>query len=97
MGLDHIEKAAMVKPVSEKTCVLYDLQDGRIVHTHRVVALSHGREMTEEELEERARACARQMGHNIDGLSALHLSTMDHDNSSAYRVDVANKQLVKKK
>jgi hypothetical protein len=91
-----MEKAAHT-PVSEKICVLYDQQDGRIVHTHRVVVMPGGQEMTDDEIEARAKECAKQVGHVIDDLGALRLAAMDHDNAAAYRVDIANKKLVKRR
>lgn len=84
-------------PVSEKFCVLYDQQDGRIVHTHIAIVMSGGVQMTDDEVEARAKERAKQVGHVVDDLGALHLAAMDHDNAAAYRVDVANKKLVKRR
>jgi hypothetical protein len=52
---------------------------------------------TDEEIEARAKECAKQVGHIIDNLSALWVTAMDHDNAAAYRVDVAAKKLVKRR
>jgi len=91
-----MEKAAL-KPISEKTCVLYDQQDGRIVHTHIAIVMPGGMEMTDDELEARAKERAKQVGHVVDDLGALHLAPKDHDNAAAYRVDVVNKKLIKRR
>jgi hypothetical protein len=91
-----MEEAAL-KPVSEKFCVLYDPQDGRIVHTTHLVVMPGGREMTDGEVEARAKETAKQVGHIIDGLRVLWVTTMDKDNVAAYRVDIATKKLVTRK
>jgi hypothetical protein len=92
-----MEEAAF-KPVSEKYCVLYDPRDGRIVHAHHYVVMpGGGREMTDDEVEARAKESAKQVGHIIDDLSALWVTAMDHDNAAAYRVDIATKKLVKRR
>lgn len=91
-----MEKASLLKiPVSNKVCVLYDPRDGRIVHTHRVITMPGGQDVTDEELETRAKERARQVGRDVSGLSALRVAPEDCDGSSHYRVDLATKKLRK--
>jgi hypothetical protein len=90
-----MKNLSLFKVAIDRGCVLYDSQDGRIVHTHRFVAVPGGREMTDEEIESGARACAQQAGHNIDGLRTLLVGTMDYEHPASYRVDTASKTLIK--
>ena len=90
-----METDSLNKPVSNKFCVLYDPRDGRIVHTHNVITMPGGQDVTDEELEERARDRAQRAGHDISGLSALRVAAEDCDGSSQYRVDLAQKKLQK--
>ena len=64
-----MEEAAL-KPVSEKICVLYYPQDGRIVHTYLLVVMPGGRELTDEDRRSKGKGFAKQLGHIIDDLRA---------------------------
>lgn len=90
-----MENDSLNKPVSNKICVLYDAQDGRVVHTHQVLTMPGGRIVTDEEVEESAKDRAKRAGHDISGLSALRVAAEDCDCSSQYRVDLATKKLQK--
>ena len=85
----------MEQPVPSKICVLYDPRDGRVVHTHRVITMPGGQEITDAEAEARAKERAKQAGRDIRGLSALRVAHEDCDGSSQYRVDLAEKKLRK--
>lgn len=78
-----------------KICVLYDPQDGRVVHTHQVVTLPGGRDCTDSELEAHAIECAKQAGHEVGGLATLRVTEEECDGTSQYRVDLAEKKLRK--
>ena len=92
---ERMKENHSVKHDSEQTCVLYDPRDGRIVHTHRVVTLPGGRKVTNEEVEARTKEIAKQTGHDISGLHAMHFAANAYDASAVYRVDVTTKKLVK--
>jgi hypothetical protein len=82
-------------PVSEKVCVLYDPQDGRILHTHRVIRMPGGQDSTDEEIAAQAKDCAKRAGRDISVLNTLRVAAEDHDGSSHYRVDLTNMKLQK--
>ena len=84
-----------IKPVSNKVCVLYDRKDGRVLHMHHVLTMPGGHDVSEEELETRARDMAKRAGHDITSLSTLRVSGEDHDVSSHYQVDLAKNKLKK--
>jgi len=84
-----------MKPIAEKTCVLYDPSDGRILHTHQVLTFPGGRTVTDDEVEARARARSTHMGKPATALHVLHIAAMEHDGASVYRVDLRAKKLVK--
>jgi hypothetical protein len=82
------------QPILDKICVLYN-REGRIVHTHREVTMPGGRTVTDDEVEAHGKELATAAGHDIRALSALRVAAEDYDESSAYRVDVEKKELVK--
>jgi hypothetical protein len=81
--------------VSRKISILYDPQDGRVVHTHTVLTTPGGQDVTDEELEERTRQRAERVGHAISGLRTLRVSSDECDASSQYRVNLATGKLEK--
>jgi hypothetical protein len=86
---------ALEKPVSQKICILYDPRDGRVVHTHSVITMPGGQEVTDAEVVARAKECAKQAGHDVASLTALRIEPDECDGSSQYHVDLANKKLQK--
>ena len=90
-----MQNNSFIKPASTKICVLYDPQDGRVVHTHSVVVLQGARDVTEAEVEASAKDRAEKLGHEIAGLSTLRVAAEDCDRSSQYRVDLETKTLKK--
>jgi hypothetical protein len=68
-----------------------------IVHSHRVVSFFGGRLLTDEVVEEHAKAQATAAGHNITYLRALRVAGEEYNSSFVYHIDVANKKLVKTK
>jgi hypothetical protein len=96
METGNTDKLAVTRPVSEKTCVLYDARDGRIIHTHHLVVMPGGREMTDEEFVRRAKEGAKQAGHSVDELSVLRFTGIDPNNIADYQIDLAEKKVVKR-
>jgi hypothetical protein len=90
-----LQQPAMPQPVSEKICVLYDPRQRRIVHTHQLLVLPGGRDLTEDQIEKLAREKAAQSGQNVEVLRTLHVDEMDVDDATYYRVDEAGTKLVK--
>ena len=84
-----------IKPVSNKVCVLYHRNDGCVAHTHRVLIIPGGRDVTDEEVETRARDMAKLAGHDITSLRTLQVPGKQHDGASHYQVDVATNKLKK--
>lgn len=58
---------------SSKVCVLYDPEDGRVVHVHGVTTIQGGKEISDVELERRTIAHAKSLGHRIHGLRSLRV------------------------
>jgi hypothetical protein len=85
----------MNEPISDKVCVLYDPRDGRIVHTHRVLTMPGGQEVSDTELEARAKDRANHMKRDLRGLATLSFKGEECDGSSRYRVDLTTKKLTK--
>lgn len=83
-------------PISVKTCVLYDPQDGRIAHFHRVTSLPGSKERSTSEIEELALASARG-SHDVGNLRALHASDLEFDYrvGTQYRVNLERMLLEK--
>lgn len=77
-----------LEPISVKTCVLYDPQDGRIAHIHRVTSLPGSRERSRSEVEEIAVASARR--NHVSNLHVLHPSgeEFNYEVGKRYRVDL---------
>ena len=81
------------KPGPGKICVLYDPQDGRVIHTHRVITFPGGQEVTDSEAGARAKERATQAGHDVRSVGTLLVADDDCDGSSLYHVDVAEGKL----
>ena len=73
---------------------LYDPKDGKIRHMHHVITLENASKTDPQLLERDAIANAKRVGHNTDGLKALHVPNFG-DPTSMYRVDVERKTLIK--
>ena len=84
-----------IKPVPKKVCVLYDGKDGRVLHAHRVLTMPGGHDVSDEELETRARDMAKRAGHDIISLSTLRVPGGGHDGPSHYQIDLATNKLKK--
>jgi hypothetical protein len=58
---------------SSKVCVLYDPEDGRVVHVHGVTTIRGGKEVSDVELEQRTITQAESSGHPVHGLRSLRV------------------------
>ena len=83
----------MNKPVSNRICVLYEPTEGRVIHVHRVLTMPGSRHVADDELEDRAKDCAKRAGHDVSGFSTLRVAGEDYDGSIQYRVDLEKKKL----
>lgn len=81
------------------TCVVYEAQSGRIVHTHSIMSLPGARTPTQEELEKEALELIRQReAHRELDVRILHLQTEDaHALPSAGKVDPVAQRLIMRK
>jgi hypothetical protein len=86
----------MPEMVSDKICVLYNPEDGRIVHVHRSSTLAGGKITTDKEVEVHAKENAAAAGHRVETLHVLHLPAEAYDTSKFFVVDVTEKRLVER-
>ena len=64
------------KPVSDdasRVCILFDPNDGRVVHVHGATVLPPGKAIDAAEMEVRARRHAANLGKSTADLWALHV------------------------
>ena len=73
---------------------LYDPENGRIAHRHRVMVFAGAPDLTPEQVLERAYVHARHAGHDIERLTAVHLAP-DHDHRAPHTVDVGTGAVVR--
>lgn len=79
---------------SVKCCVLYDAADGSIRYTHRVVTMEGADETPEEQMEQRTRHLAKELGLEVKTLHALHVNAHDIEPNKRYAVDPRKRCLV---
>lgn len=77
-----------------KCCVLYNPDDGAILHTHRVVDMFGTPETEDRVVEDRTRQLARGLGLDVARLELLHVDPKDIQESVTYRVDKNTRRLV---
>jgi hypothetical protein len=82
------------EPESVQTCVIFDPETGRIVHTHHVVTLPGAIPVSREEVERRAWERAAGAGNDPSRLRAIHVDSEQLNRSASYRVDVTTMSLV---
>jgi hypothetical protein len=58
---------------SSKVCVLYDPEDGRVVHVHGVTTIQGGKAVSDAEVEQRTIAHAKSLGRPVQGLRSLQV------------------------
>lgn len=81
------------KIVATHAVALYDPENGRIAHLHRVLTLEGGAHYSPEHHEQNARAYAEKMGHPVKTLHALHVPNL-RSAAGRFRVDVHKQSLV---
>jgi hypothetical protein len=86
--------ANMPRPEEERLCVLYNPNEGTIVHTHRVTTFPGGHKVDKAEMEKRIRERATAAGRDLTGLEILHVQPEEYKPRTQYRVDVRARKLV---
>ena len=98
MGSDLENSNAQVGNVpklkSIDTIVLYDPENGKIHHMHRVLNLEGCSPLDPQEVEKNLILTAGKLGHNIEKLKILHTESLQ-DISGSYRVDIEKKTLIR--
>ena len=81
---------------TEKACVVYELDEGNVVHHHIVIVLPDAEQVPDEEVARRALEEYEHTGHYQKDLKvdALVVPMEDLHESTIYKVDVGTKQLV---
>jgi hypothetical protein len=81
---------------TEKACVVYELDEGNVVHQHFVIVLPGAEEVPDEEVARRSIEEYEHVGHYQKDLKvdALVVPMAELHESTIYKVDVATKQLV---
>ena len=73
--------------------MLYDPDDGRIVHQHEVVNFVGAEMADDEQLVSRALALAARMGQDVSTLRPLHFSSDEYEQGKMYRIDTKTLRL----
>jgi hypothetical protein len=81
---------------TEKACVVYELDQGTIVHRHFVIVLPGARELSDEEVAGRALEEYEHTGHYQEDIKVgtLVVPVQELRESVAYRVDPQDRRLV---
>lgn len=69
----QIAKGQPISDAASRVCVLFDPQDGRVVHVHGSTTLLAGRQISDAEMEKDATEHAKAFGHSVEGLKTLHV------------------------
>jgi len=83
------------EPEYDKICVLYDPQNGQVIHIHEVVIPPGGRKVDDNGVETRTFQQAANLGKDTSKLKALHVLPKDIERGSPYKVDLKSIKLVK--
>ena len=83
-----------IKPESVSVCVLYDVADGHIALTHKVVVFPGGRSLDRGQIEARAFSLASKAGIGVSNLKAVHPAPEDLRPGSYYKVEPESLRLV---
>lgn len=78
---------------SVRTCVLYDPQDGTIVHIHKEIAVIGAPEATETEIEEKIRKFAARDGRDTKNLKTAFVND-SRSNQRHYKIDTTTLEFV---
>lgn len=82
---------------SEIACLLYDPDNGSILHVHRVVTIKGAEEWPAAAIEERARKLAKGFGLEAERLKSLIVDGKKLASDKDYRVDPKKQRLVASK
>ena len=83
----------MLKPSRVRTCILYDLEDGKIVHTHKEITIASGLERADAEIEARVRKFATKPDRDPKKLRVIFIEDT-RAKGRHYKVDSATSELV---
>ena len=84
------------QPIKETVlmAVVYDPKSGHIAHYHRVHIFDAVRQISQSQVEERARSLASRHGWDIEKLETLSVDPSKLKRGARYRVDVKSRSLV---
>lgn len=82
---------------SEMACLLYDPENGAILHVHRVVTFKGAEEWPVTAIEERTRQLATNFGLEAERLKSLIVDGKKLKPEKDYRVDPKKQRLVSSK
>lgn len=83
----------MLKPSSVRTCVIYEPQNGHIIHIHKEITMPGGLERTDAEIEARVRRFAAVSGRNIEKLRTAFVKDT-RSREQHYKIDCATLDFV---
>ena len=86
MKNQHFQSRPVEKERS-RVCLLFDPEDGRVVHGHGATILQSEKQIEPAELEARARKHALSLGKRVEGLKALHLPLEAIHGHAAFKVN----------
>ena len=81
---------------AEKVAVVYELEEGNIVHRHFVIVMPGADEVSDEEVARRSLEEYEHVGHYQNDLKVetLVVPVEEFRESTSYKVDIQNKRLV---
>jgi hypothetical protein len=85
---------SLLESVSEKVHVIYDPNDGRIIHAHLTTTFKGGREPTDGEIAASGRRAAERNGVKLQAVSSLNVSRKQWESRTSNKVDLVMKSLV---
>lgn len=83
-------------PIEQRAhmAVLFDPETGRIVHSHRVLLFDQERQISQADVEQRARTLATRHGWDVEKLETLSVDPSKLKQRARYKVDVKSRSLV---
>lgn len=76
------------------TIVLYDKNNGKIMHMHQEVFFANSKTMSQQQIEVKVLDLANSTGCDTSKLAILHLQNAEINPSLHYNVDIKTKKLV---
>ena len=83
-----------IAPEDVRACVLYDPEDGGVVHVHHFVTVQGAQKRSEPEIEREALEVAGRHGRATPRLNALHMAGFEIQPRTSYSVDPKTRTLV---